>query len=152
MDETANFNGDNLQVLVLDEVDRLMDMGFKESVDNIVQNLTSDYQTMLISATIGKKVKDLAKVNLKKDHEYVSIHDYDSINQKLEPSTNKNETAEDKELAEKIKSITPVKLLHYYMEIKIEDKMDILFSFLKSHPKQKCLVFFSTRKQVRYAY
>jgi len=33
MDETAHFNGDNLQVLVMDEVDRLMDMGFKDSVD-----------------------------------------------------------------------------------------------------------------------
>ena len=26
---------------------------------------------------IGKKVKDLMKINLKKDHEYISIHDYD---------------------------------------------------------------------------
>ena len=30
--------------------------------------------------------------------------------------------------------------------------MDMLFSFLKSHPKCKCLVFFSARKQVRFAY
>lgn len=33
MDETAHFNGDNLQVLVMDEVDRLMDMGFKDAID-----------------------------------------------------------------------------------------------------------------------
>jgi len=38
------------------------------------------------------------------------------------------------------------------METKIEDKLDLLFSFLKSHPKSKCLVFFSARKQVRFAY
>jgi superfamily II DNA/RNA helicase len=33
MDETASFNGDNLKVLVMDEVDRLLDMGFKDSID-----------------------------------------------------------------------------------------------------------------------
>jgi len=42
MDETALFNGDNLQVLVLDEVDRLLDMGFKDSLDQIMNNLPSD--------------------------------------------------------------------------------------------------------------
>jgi len=33
MNETAMFEGNNLKVLVLDEVDRLMDMGFKDSLD-----------------------------------------------------------------------------------------------------------------------
>ena len=33
MDETAMFSGDNLQMLVLDEVDRLLDMGFKDTID-----------------------------------------------------------------------------------------------------------------------
>jgi len=43
MNETHLFNGDNLQVLVLDEVDRLMDMGFKDSVDQIMANLTGGF-------------------------------------------------------------------------------------------------------------
>ncbi len=38
------------------------------------------------------------------------------------------------------------------MILKIEEKLDMLFSFLKSHSKSKCLVFFSSRKQVRFAY
>ena len=42
MDETALFNGDNLQILVMDEVDRLMDLGFKDDIDNIVQFLPKD--------------------------------------------------------------------------------------------------------------
>ena len=78
MDETAEFNGDNLKMLVLDEVDRLMDLGFKESLDSIIDFLPKDVQTLMFSATIGKKVKDLMKINLKKDHEYISIHDYDT--------------------------------------------------------------------------
>lgn len=52
----------------------------------------------------------------------------------------------------KLKSITPTTLLHYYMEIQVHEKLDMLFSFLKSHTKSKCLVFFSSRKQVRFAY
>jgi ATP-dependent RNA helicase DDX10/DBP4 len=145
MDETALFDGDNLKCLVLDEVDRLMDMGFKDSIDQIMANLPKKVQTLLFSATIGKKVKELASLNLKANHEYVSIHDFDSVEGRLN-EVDVNASAEDKALAEKIKSITPVKLLHYYMEIKIEDKYDMLFSFLKSHPKAKCLVFFSARK------
>ena len=33
MNETRDFDADNLKCLVLDEVDRLMDMGFKDAVD-----------------------------------------------------------------------------------------------------------------------
>lgn len=105
----------------------------------------------MVSATIGRKVKDLAKINLKSSHEYICIHDFDSVESMInefDPSA----SLEDRILSEKIKSITPIKLVHNCMIVKIEDKLDVLFSFLKSHPKSKCLVFFSSRKQVRFAY
>jgi len=38
------------------------------------------------------------------------------------------------------------------MELGIEDKLDTLFSFIKSHQKHKILVFMSTIKQVRFTY
>lgn len=38
------------------------------------------------------------------------------------------------------------------MRINIEDKLDNLFSFLKAHLKSKILIFFSTCKQVRFAF
>lgn len=38
------------------------------------------------------------------------------------------------------------------MVVESHEKLDMLFSFLKSHAKLKCLVFFSSRKQVRFAY
>lgn len=89
-------------------------------------------------------------MNLKQNYEYVCIHDFDSIESRandFEP-----QSAEDKALAEQLKSITPVKLLHYYMQIPIEEKLDTLFSFLKTHQKNKIIVFFSACKQVRFAY
>ena len=127
-----------------------MDMGFKNSIDQIMDNLPTEMQTLLFSATIGKKVKDLAAVKLKPDHEFISIHSFDAFDST--EKTGQDETAEDQAATDKIKSITPVKLLHYYMELGIHQKLDTLFSFLKSHPKSKCLVFFSSRKQVRFAY
>ena len=39
MDETHTFDSDNLQCLVMDEVDRMLDMGFKNEVDMIMANL-----------------------------------------------------------------------------------------------------------------
>ena len=39
MDQTYGFDCPNLLILVLDEADRILDMGFKETVNSIVQNL-----------------------------------------------------------------------------------------------------------------
>ena len=86
-------------------------------------------------------------MNLKSQYEYICIHDFDSIESRAN-----DHTAEDRALTEQLKSITPVKLLHYYMQVEIEEKLDTLFSFLKSHQKNKCIVFFSSCKQVRFAY
>lgn len=105
-------------MLALDEVDRLLDMGFKDDLDKIMENLPASVQTLLYSATISKKVKDMTRVKLKKDYEYISIHDFDSLESKLN-ELNPSENPEDKAITDKIKSITPVKLLHYYMEVKI---------------------------------
>ena len=94
-----------------------------------MRNLPSKTQTMLVSATVGKNLKDLARVNLKEGYEYICIHDFDSI----ESLANEYGETEDKAITEQLKSITPVKLLHFYMQVNIEEKLDTLFSFIKSH-------------------
>ena len=153
LDETALFDFDKLQMVVLDEVDRLMDLGFKDTIDNIMESLPSQVQTLLFSATIGQRVKDLVKLNLNADHEYISIHSYDKLQStKAQNEEGKEEAEADDEHDEAIKSITPVKLVHYCMKLPIQEKMDTLFSFLKSHTKNKVIVFFSARKQVRFVY
>jgi superfamily II DNA/RNA helicase len=48
-------------VLVLDEADRMLDMGFKPAVQRIVAKTPADRQTMLFSATLDRQVDQLAK-------------------------------------------------------------------------------------------
>lgn len=52
MDETPGFEPSSLQLLVLDEADRILDMGFAATLDAILDNLpTHGRQTLLFSAT-----------------------------------------------------------------------------------------------------
>ncbi|KAG0293517.1 ATP-dependent RNA helicase dbp4 [Linnemannia gamsii] len=126
MDQSAGFNCDLLQLLVLDEADRILDMGFKKSINAIVENLPPQRQTMLFSATQTKSVKDLARLSLK-DPEYVAVH-------------------------EKSEHSTPKNLSQYYMVVPLQQKLDVMFNFIKTHLTAKGIVFLSSCKQVRFVF
>ena len=57
----ANFNLDDLTTLVLDEADRMLDMGFQEALDDIVSYMPKQRQTMLFSATFPTKIEKTAQ-------------------------------------------------------------------------------------------
>ena len=126
MDQTSALNMHNLQILVLDEADRIMDMGFKDTVDAIIEHLPPSRQTLMFSATQTKRVSDLARLSLRAP-EFVAVH----------------EAAE---------SATPSTLQQNYVLTPLPEKFDTLWSFIRANVKKKILVFLSSGKQVRFVY
>lgn len=140
------------QILILDEADRCLDMGFEKTMNSIIENLPPKRQTLLFSATQTKysylfffifipkffklniflylmylmffirSVRDLARLSLK-DPMYVSVHEH-------------------------AEHTTPEGLQQSYIVCSLEEKIAMLWSFLRSHLKQKIIVFFSSCKQV----
>jgi ATP-dependent RNA helicase RhlE len=55
---------DGIEILVLDEADRMLDMGFKPQLDRILARLPRKRQTLLFSATMGGEVADFARACL----------------------------------------------------------------------------------------
>ncbi|OVA06611.1 Helicase [Macleaya cordata] len=126
MDETPNFDCSLLQVLVLDEADRILDVGFKQELNAIISQLPKQRQTLLFSATQTKSVQDLARLSLK-DPEYLSVHE-ESV------------------------TATPTRLQQTAIIVPLDQKFDMLWSFIKAHLNSKILVFLSTCKQVKFVY
>lgn len=126
LDQTAAFEVDNLQMLVLDEADRILDMGFQSAVDAIIEHIPKKRQTMLFSATQTKRVSDLARLSLN-EPEYVAVHEAAS-------------------------SATPTTLQQHYILTPLPEKLNTLFSFIRSNLKAKIMVFMSSGKQVRFVY
>ena len=58
--ERGNVNLSRLEVLVLDEADRMLDMGFKPQIDQILRRVPKERQTLFFSATLPNAVKSLA--------------------------------------------------------------------------------------------
>uniref|UniRef100_A0A7M4E5L2 ATP-dependent RNA helicase n=1 Tax=Crocodylus porosus TaxID=8502 RepID=A0A7M4E5L2_CROPO len=127
MQNTPGFMYKNLQCLVIDEADRILEVGFEEEMKQIIKLLPKRRQTMLFSATQTRKVEDLAKISLKKEPLYVGVDD-------------NKETA------------TVDGLEQGYVVCPSEKRFLLLFTFLKKNRKKKLMVFFSSCMSVKYHY
>lgn len=108
-------------------------MGFRDQMIKILDYLPKGAkdggprQTLLFSATQTKRVADLAALSLYKP-EYIGVHD------KLSTGP------------------TPDSLQQSYVVIPLGNKLDTVYSFIKSHLKKKSIIFFNSCSQVRHAY
>ncbi|XP_030677477.1 ATP-dependent RNA helicase DDX55 isoform X3 [Nomascus leucogenys] len=119
----------SLDVLVLDEADRLLDMGFEASINTILEFLPKQRRTGLFSATQTQEVENLVRAGLRNPVR-VSV--------------------KEKGVAASSAQKTPSRLENYYMVCKADEKFNQLVHFLRNHKQEKHLVFFSTCACVEY--
>lgn len=134
-------NFKNLEVLVLDEADTLLDMGFKESINQILSFLPKQRRTGLFSATQTKEVKELARAGMRNP---VSVAVRVQV-ASVAPSKSKQLTQSTNEAQS-----TPSTLENQYIIAEYEDRPKILAKFISKHADQKIIVFCATCACVDY--
>ena len=119
------------EVLVLDEADRLLEMGFSASINTILGYLSKQRRTGLFSATQTDEVEQLIRAGLR-----------NPVRIKVkEKSITKNNDIEQR---------TPSTLQNRYMIVDADEKFNHLIDFLQKNRDMKVMVFFSTCAGVEY--
>ena len=115
-----NFRGDAVKLCVLDEADRMLDMGFREDMEVILDQLPSERQTLFFSATMNKGVASLIKA-FSRDARKITI---------------------------KHKALTVDTIEQSYYEVRNRSKVEVLCRLLDLEKKPRGIVFCNTKQMV----
>jgi ATP-dependent RNA helicase DeaD len=119
--ERGELRLDNVKFVVLDEGDRMLDMGFIDDVDYIISKTPKEKQLMLFSATMPRDVIEIAQHHMKED--YVKI----SVGSEEEPIVST--------------------IMHSYTFAKGRMKFAALFAYIGQFSPRKCIIFLRTKHE-----
>ncbi|MBN2067009.1 MAG: DEAD/DEAH box helicase [Candidatus Diapherotrites archaeon] len=108
-----------IKYVVLDEADKMFDMGFRDDIDFILSNCPSERQTLLFSATMPSDIISLVERHLKPDHVLVDV-------------------SRDKLSVEEIEQ--------FFVRVDPKKRVSTLASLIKRRHMKKCLVFCQTQR------
>ncbi len=111
---------DGVKMIVLDEADEMLDMGFREDIETIMKRIPKEKQTILFSATMSRAILDLAKKYLTK------------------PQMIKLEN----------KEMTVPNVEQFYYEVKSQAKPEVLARLIDINDLKLSLVFCNTKRRV----
>ncbi len=107
-----------IETLVLDEADRMLDLGFINDVQAIKKKLTRRHQTLFFSATINPEIKKLAYSQVSSNAIRIQISPEDPVSKNIS---------------------------HFVMFVEMEDKRFFLSSYIQQNSEAKFIIFVRTR-------
>ncbi|MGN7178990.1 DEAD/DEAH box helicase [Paenibacillus sp. FSL R5-0490] len=110
----------NIKMVVLDEADEMLNMGFIEDIERILSEIKGERQTLLFSATMPRRIQSLAE-KFMQEPEMVKV---------------------------KAKEMTVKNIEQYYMEVHEKQKFDVLCNLLDIQSPELAIVFGRTKKRV----
>ncbi len=110
----------NLKMVILDEADEMLNMGFREDIDTILKEAPEGRQTILFSATMPKEILDLTKLYQKNPVHVKVAH----------------------------KALTVPSIEQYYLMVSGSSKFEVLARIIDANDIKLSLVFCNTKKRV----
>lgn len=111
---------ETVQMMVLDEADEMLDMGFREDIETILVKIPEEHQTLLFSATLSTEILDITK-RFQKNPEFIKIVR---------------------------KELTVPNIEQYYFDVKEKTKLDALCRIIDVYDPKLAMVFCNTKKRV----
>ncbi len=111
----------NLKTIVLDEADEMLNMGFREDIETILDAIPKEHQTGLFSATMPKPILSITKKYQKPDAVFVKVA---------------------------AKELTIPLVRQYYYEVKQKNKDEVTARLLDYYNPKRSLIFCNTKKKV----
>ena len=111
----------SLKMVVLDEADEMLNMGFREDIEVILKGIPEEHQTVLFSATMPQAILDITREYQKADAQLIKVAH---------------------------KELTVPLIKQYYYEVNASNKEEVAARLLDYYNPKRCLIFCNTKHMV----